>query len=214
MKKKIALPNKFKNKNILITGGMGFIGSNLAIALIKLGAKVTVVDAMIPGLGGNLFNIEPVRDRLAINFSDVRDVNAMNSLVKDKDFIFHLAGQVDHVISQTDPYPDIDINIKGTIVLLEACKHFNPKVHVVYTGTRGQYGKAVNLPVTETAPTHPLGIYEISRLTAEQIVKVYNDVHGISSVMLRLTNVYGPRHQMKHARYIVLLKNCHDMTCL
>lgn len=192
---------KFFKKQILITGGMGFIGSSLAIKLAKIGAKVTILDAMIPGYGGNTFNIEPVKDMVVVNYSDIRDINSVNYLVRDKDYIFHLAGQVDHILSLSDPYPDIDINIKGTVVLMEACKHFNPTTQLVYIGTRGQYGRAVELPVKEDAPTHPIGIYEISRLSAEKIVKVYNDIHGIHSVMLRLTNIYGPRSQMIHSRY-------------
>ena len=141
---------------------------------------------------------------MTVNFSDVRDVNVMNYLVQGQDYIFHLAGQVDHVMSLTNPFPDIDINIKGTAVLMEAVRQFNPSAKVIYTGTRGQYGEAVSLPVNETAPTHPKGIYEISNLTAEKIIQVYNDVHGIASVLLRLTNIYGPRAQMKHHRYGVV----------
>ena len=191
----------FHNKRALITGGMGFTGSNLAIGLVHAGAEVTIVDAMIPGYAGNLFNIEPIRDRVTVNFSDVRDVNVMNYLVQGQDYVFHLAGQVDHVLSLTNPFPDIDINIKGTAILMEALRWHNKAAKVIYTGTRGQYGPAVSLPVDEEAPTHPKGIYEISNLTAEKIIQVYNDVHGISAVLLRLTNVYGPRAQMKHPRY-------------
>jgi UDP-glucose 4-epimerase len=194
----------FKGTRALITGGMGFIGSNLALALVELGAHVTIADAMIPGYGGNLFNIEPIRERVTINFCDIRDVNVMNYLVKRQDFVFHLAGQVDHILSLTDPFPDIDINIKGTAIVMEACKHHNPSTRVIYTGTRGQYGEAVSLPVSEDAPTHPKGIYEITNLTAEKIIEVYNDVHNIHSVLLRLTNVYGPRAQMLHSRYGVV----------
>lgn len=194
----------FQNKRALVTGGMGFTGSNLVIALVNAGADVTIVDAMIPGYAGNLFNIEPVRDRVTVNFSDVRDANVMNYLVQGQDFIFHLAGQVDHVLSQTNPFPDIDMNIKGTAVVMEAVKQYAPQAKVIYTGTRGQYGSAVSLPVSEDAPTHPKGIYEISNLTAEKIIQVYNDVHNIDSVLLRLTNIYGPRAQMKHPRYGVV----------
>ncbi len=194
----------FQGKRALITGGMGFTGSNLAIALVDVGADVTIVDAMIPGYAGNLFNIAPVRGRVAIHFCDIRDVDAMNNLVQAQDYVFHLAGQVDHILSLTDPFPDIDINIKGTAVLMEALRWYNPRAKVIYTGTRGQYGSAVTLPVSETAPTHPKGIYEISNLTAEKIIQVYNDVHGIAAVLLRLTNIYGPRAQMKHPRYGVV----------
>ncbi|MCC6804436.1 MAG: NAD-dependent epimerase/dehydratase family protein [Anaerolineae bacterium] len=183
---------------------MGFIGSSLAIELVRLGAHVTIVDVMIPEYGGNPFNIEPIKDQVTVNYCDVCDIHAMNYLVKGQDFIFHLAGQVDHILSLTNPFPDIDMNIKGTAVVMEACKQHNRDARVVYTGTRGQYGAAVSLPVSETAPTHPKGIYEISNLTAEKIIQVYNDVHQIRSVLLRLTNIYGARAQMRHSRYGVV----------
>ncbi len=191
----------FANAQCLITGGLGFIGSNLAIYLVDLGAKVTIVDAMIPEYGGNPFNIEPIKDRVTVNFGDICDRHAMDWLVRGQDYVFHLAGQVSHVMSMTDPYPDIEYNIKGTVVVMEALRRFNPVAKVVFTGTRGQYGPAVKLPVSEDAPTNPKGIYEISNLTAEKIIQVYDDTHGIRSVLLRLTNIYGPRAQMKHARY-------------
>jgi UDP-glucose 4-epimerase len=196
--------NDYKNKNILITGGLGFIGSSLAIRLTELGAKVTLADAMIPGYGGNLFNINSINDRVTINYSDITDVNAVNYLVLNKDYIFHCAGQVCHVMSLNNPFPDIEYNIKGTAILMEACKKFNPQAKVIKTGTRGQYGPAAKLPIDENAPTNPLGIYEISNLTAEKIMKVYHDIHGVRSVMLRLTNIYGPRSQMQHSRFGVL----------
>lgn len=186
----------FLNKNVLITGGLGFIGSNLAIRLVKAGANVTLTDAMIPEYGGNIFNIEQIKKKVTINFADVRDICVMNYMVRNQDFIFHLASQVSHVKSLTDPYPDIDINIKGTAVLLEACKKYNKNAVIIRAGTRGQYGNAKLLPVNEEAPTNPKGIYEISLLTAEKMMKVYNDIHGLKCIMLRLTNIYGPRSQM------------------
>lgn len=191
----------FAGKSALITGGMGFIGSNLALRLAELGANVTVIDAMIPDYGGNEFNLFPVRDRVRVNYCDIRDESAMNYLVRGQDFVFHLAGQVCHVMSLSNPFPDIEINITGTAVLMEALRKFNKDAVVVYTGTRGQYGPSVSLPVNEEAPTNPKGIYEISNLTAEKIIKVYNDVHGVRSVLLRLSNIYGPRSQMKHSRF-------------
>ena len=195
---------EFRGARALVTGGMGFTGSNLAIALVEAGADVTIVDAMIPGYAGNLFNIEAIRSRVSVEIRDVRDAQAMNQLARGQDFVFHLAGQVDHILSMTDPFPDIDINIKGTAVVMEALRRHNPHAKIIYTGTRGQYGPAVSLPVNEDAPTHPKGIYEISNLTAEKIIQVYNDAHGIAAVLLRLTNVYGPRAQMKHPRYGVV----------
>ncbi|MBX7071768.1 MAG: NAD-dependent epimerase/dehydratase family protein [Pirellulales bacterium] len=194
----------FDGARVMITGGMGFLGSNLAIALIERGAQVTIVDAMIPGYGGNLFNIHPIRDRVTVNYSDIRDANVMNHLVRGQDFVFHLAGQVDHILSLTDPFPDIDINVKGTAVVMEACRRHNPTARVVYTGTRGQYGKPAQLPVPETAPTMPLGIYEITNLAAEKIVEAYHLVFGVRSCLLRITNTYGPRAQMQHSRYGVV----------
>jgi UDP-glucose 4-epimerase len=191
----------FKNKSVLITGGMGFIGSNLAIALAEAGAKVTVLDAMIPDYGGNEFNLAPVADRVRVNYCDIRDDSAVNYMVRGQDYIFHLAGQVCHLMSLSNPFPDIEMNITGTAIIMEACRKHNPNAIVVYTGTRGQYGSSVSLPVNEEAPTNPKGIYEISNLTAEKIIKVYNDSHGIRSVLLRLTNIYGPRSQMQHSRF-------------
>ena len=188
----------------LVTGGAGFIGSNLAIALAERGADVRIVDAMLPGYGGNLFNLEPVKSRVAFEVADIRDAEAMNRAVRGQDVVFHLAGQMDHVLSLTDPFPDIDINIKGTTVLMEALKRHNPTARVVYTGTRGEYGSAGSLPVAEDAPTNPRGLHEISNLAAAKIVEMYGHAHGIKGTMLRLSNIYGPRAQMRHSRYGVV----------
>ena len=196
--------NDYRDAKVLITGGLGFIGSNLAIRLVELGARVTLVDAMIPEFGGNLFNILPIRDRVTVNFGDICDRHAMDWLVRGQDYIFHLAGQVSHVMSLTNPFPDLEWNIKGTAVVMEAVRRHAPGAKVIFSGTRGQYGPAVKLPVTEEAPTNPKGIYEVSNLTAEKIIQVYNDVHDVHSVLLRLTNVYGPRSQMKHSQFGVV----------
>jgi len=190
----------YAGKNVLVTGGLGFIGSTLAIRLIDLGAQVTIVDALLCESGGNLFNIEPVKDKVRVNYCDIQDVYAMSSLVRGQDFIFHLAGQVSHILGLKNPFPDIDINIKGTAVLMEACRNYNPVTRVIYTGTRGQYGPVTRLPVNEETPTDPKGMYEISNLTAEMIIKFYNDIHHIPSILLRLSNIYGPRSQMKHSQ--------------
>lgn len=194
----------YRDKNVLITGGLGFVGSNLAIRLVGEGARVTLVDAMLPLYGGNLFNIEPVRDRVVVNFSDIRDRNSMNYLVRGQDFIFHLAGQVSHVDSITDPFNDVEINVTGTLAVMDACRRFNPDARVIFSGTRGQYGPSVRLPVDESAPLNPMGMYAITNLTAEKIVLMYHDVHHVRGCCLRITNTYGPRHQMRHDRYGVL----------
>jgi UDP-glucose 4-epimerase len=192
---------QFAGKRVLITGGLGFVGSSLAIRLVELGAKVTLMDAMLPDHGANLFNIAPIRGDVTVTFSDVRDANIMSYLVKDRDYLFHLAGHVDHVTSLENPYPDIDINVRGTATVMEACRRFNPDVRVIYTGTRGEYGEADSLPVDENAPTMPKALQEISNLTAEKITHMYHQVHHVRSVMLRLTNIYGERGQMRHSRY-------------
>ncbi len=194
----------FQGKKVLITGGLGFIGSNLAIALVDVGAEVTLLDNMLPLYGGNRFNIESIKDQVYINFSDIRDRASMNYIVQGKDYVFHVAGQVSHVDSVLDPFTDVDINVVGTLSVLESCRQFNPHARIIFTGTRGQYGSSVKLPVDEEAPTNPKGIYAISNLTAEKITRMYHEVHHLPSVCLRITNTYGPRHQMKHNRYGVV----------
>jgi UDP-glucose 4-epimerase len=194
----------WKGRRVLVTGGLGFIGSNLARRLVKEGALVTLCDALIEGYGGNPANVAEIRGDVEIVGSDVRDAAAMERLVEGRDVVFHLAAQVSHVMSLSNPYPDIDINIKGTAVLLEACRKTNPRAVVVRSGTRGQYGPAVKLPVSEETPSDPRGIYEISQLSAEMICRTYTRIHGIPTVPLRLTNVYGPRGQMKHSQFGVV----------
>ena len=191
----------FRDKQVLVTGGLGFIGSNLAIELVRLGARVTIVDNMLPRQGGNLFNIREIEDRVRVNFSDVRNQLSMNHLVKGKDYVFHLAGQVNHVDSMRNPIQDLDINCRGTLVLLEALKANNRAARVIFAGTRGEYGASVKLPVAEDHPTNPKGIYAVTNLTAEKMVLVYDDIFGIKGTCLRITNTYGPRHQMAHDEY-------------
>ena len=191
----------FRNKDVLITGGLGFIGSNLAIELVKLGAQVTIVDNMLPRQGGNLFNIHDIADKVTVNVSDVRNQLSMNHLVKGKDYIFHLAGQVNHVDSMRNPLQDLDINCFGTLVLLESLRQFNRDAKIIFAGTRGEYGSSVKLPVDEDHPTNPKGIYAVTNLTAEKMVLVYDDIYKIKGACLRITNSFGPRHQMEHDEY-------------
>lgn len=191
----------FRDKEVLVTGGLGFIGSNLCIELVKNGAHVTIVDNMLPRQGGNLFNIKDIENKVRVNFSDVRNSLSMNHLVKGKHYIFHLAGQVNHVDSMRNPIQDLEINCRGTLVLLEALRHNNRDARVIFAGTRGEYGSSVKLPVDEDHPTNPKGIYAVTNLTAEKMVLVYDDIFGIKGVCLRITNTYGPRHQMAHDEY-------------
>lgn len=190
-----------QDKKILVTGGLGFIGSNLCIELVKSGAHVTIVDNMLPRQGGNLFNIREIESQVQVQFSDVRDQFSMNYLVRGVDYVFHLAGQVNHVDSMRNPLQDLDINCKGTLVLLEALRLNNRGAKVIFAGTRGEYGSSVKLPVDEDHPTNPKGIYAVTNLSAEKMVLVYDDVHGIKGTCLRITNTYGPRHQMMHDEY-------------
>jgi UDP-glucose 4-epimerase len=194
----------WSGERVLITGGLGFIGSNLAIRLVREGARVSICDAMIEGYGANFANIAEIRKDVEVHLSDVRDENVMGHLVADHRIVFHLAAQVSHVMSLSNPYPDIDINIKGTAAVLEACRKRNPSAIVVRSGTRGQYGPAVQLPVREDTTSDPRGLYEISQLSAEMICRAYTRIHGIRTVPLRLTNIYGPRAQMKHSHFGVV----------
>ena len=191
----------YRGKHVLVTGGLGFVGSNLSIELIRLGAHVSVIDNMLPRQGGNLFNLEPVKDRVRVNYSDVRNQLSMNHLVKGQDLIFHLAGQVNHVDSMRNPIQDLEINCHGTLTLMQALRHHNREAVVVYSGTRGEYGSSVKLPVNEDHPTNPKGLYAVTNLAAEKMIFVYNQVFKIPAVCLRITNTYGPRHQMMHDEY-------------
>jgi UDP-glucose 4-epimerase len=171
---------------------------------VGLGAEVMIVDNMMPRLGGNLFNVSEIADRVHMNFSDIRDSHSMDYLVKGQEFIFHLAGQVNHVDSIRNPIQDLAINCQGTLVLLECCRKYNREARIIFAGTRGEYGASVKLPVGEDHPTNPKGIYAVTNLTAEKMVLVYHDVHKIPGACLRITNTYGPRHQMAHDEYGVL----------
>lgn len=193
-------PSIYKNNKILITGGLGFIGSNLAIKLVELGAKVTIIDSMIPDYGGNLFNIEPVKNKVKINFSDIRDRSSMNYLVRNQDFLFNLAGQISHLDSMTDPFTDLEINCKAQLSLLESCRENNPKIKIIYASTRQFYGKPEYLPVDEKHPLNPPDVNGINKLAGEQYHMLYDKVYGLKAVSLRLTNTYGPRLLLKHNR--------------
>lgn len=189
---------EFKEAEVLITGGLGFIGSNLAHKLVELGANTTIVDALIPNEGGNLYNIQAIEDKVKLNFADIRDEGAMNQLVRDKDYIFNLAAQLSHTESMKDPFTDLDINCRGHLVLLEACRQFNDGVKIVYTGTRAQYGGILYNPVGEKHPINPTDANGISKHACEQYHHLYHNVYGVNATSLRLTNTYGPMHQMRH----------------
>ncbi|MEO6214025.1 MAG: NAD-dependent epimerase/dehydratase family protein [Vicinamibacterales bacterium] len=190
----------YRGRRVMITGGLGFIGSNLARALADLGADVLVVDALIPDYGGNLFNIAGYEKRLRVNVADVRQHSAMNYLVRDREVIFNLAGQVSHIDSMRDPETDLEINCRGQLTLLEACRHHNPDAKVVYAGTRQVYGKPAKLPVDEGHLVRPTDVNGVNKAAAESYHLVYDQVYGVRACSLRLTNVYGPRQLVKHNR--------------
>lgn len=176
------MKNNFRSKKVLITGGLGFVGSNLSIKLAELGADVLIVDNMLPRQGGNLFNIEPVKVKVKVNVSDIRNSTSMNHLVKGMDFVFHIAGQVNHVDSVKEPLNDLSINVEGTLVLMEALRMNNPNAKVIFTGTRGEYGSSLSLPVSEDHAINPIGIYAITNFAAERIVLTYHNLHHIKSL--------------------------------
>ena len=194
----------FENKQVLITGGAGFIGSNLARKLIDLRAKVTIVDSLIPIYGGNLFNLEDIKDKLTINITDVRDPHAMSYLVKGKDYLFNLAGQTSHLDSMTDPRTDLDINASAQLSILEACKQHNQGIKIVFASTRQLYGKPEYLPVDESHPIQPVDVNGINKLAGEWYHLLYNNVYGIRACALRLTNTYGPGMRVRDARQTFL----------
>ena len=196
--------NDFSNKKVLITGGLGFIGSNLAIKLVALGADVTLIDSLIPTYGGNVWNVEPIKDKVRINISDVRDPYAIKHLISGQHFLFNLAGQTSHVDSMENPQTDLAINAQAQLHILEACRHHNPDIKVVFASTRQIYGRPIAIPVNEDHPLDPVDINGIHKLAAEQYHRIYNNVYGIRAVILRLTNTYGPRMRVVDARQTFL----------
>jgi nucleoside-diphosphate-sugar epimerase len=190
----------FAGARALITGGCGFIGSNLARRLVGLGAKVTIVDSLVPEYGGNSFNIADVRDSVTLNVADVRDPHSMRYLIQGHDFLFNLAGQTSHLDSMTDPQTDLDINCRAQLSILEACRHNNTKVRIVFAGTRQVYGKPDYLPVDERHPIRPVDVNGINKMAGEWFHLLYSSVYGIGASVLRLTNTYGPRMRVKDAR--------------
>jgi UDP-glucose 4-epimerase len=190
----------YRGRRVMITGGLGFIGSNLARVLVELGADVLLVDSLIPDYGGNLFNVDGLKDRVQINVADVRQSSTMNYLVQDREVIFNLAGQVSHIDSLRDPHTDLDINCRSQLTLLEACRHNNARAKVVYAGTRQVYGRPDFLPVSEQHLVRPTDVNGINKVAGEYYHLVYNNVFGVRACSLRLTNVYGPRQLIKHNR--------------
>jgi UDP-glucose 4-epimerase len=190
----------YNGKKTLISGGLGFIGSNLAHKLVEFGAKVTLVDSLVPEYGGNLYNILGIENSVRINISDVRDEYSLHYLVQDQDLLFNLAGQTSHADSMQDPYTDLDINCRAQLSILEACRKYNPSIKIVFASTRQVYGKPKCLPVNESHLVQPVDTNGINKMAGEQYHILYNNVYGIRSCALRLTNTIGPRMRIKDSR--------------
>jgi UDP-glucose 4-epimerase len=190
----------FKGRRVLITGGLGFIGSNLARALVALGAKVTILDSLIPEYGGNRRNLRGLERKVAINLADVRDRHSLPEFLRGQHYLFNLAGQTSHMDSMLDPETDLEINCRAQLTLLEACRRHNPKLRVVFASTRQIYGRPDYLPVDEKHPLRPVDVNGINKLAGEEYHLLYSEVHGIQSTVLRLTNTIGPRMRVKDAR--------------
>ena len=191
----------YKGKNVLITGGLGFIGSNLARTLVKAGAKVTILDALLEPYGGNTVNVDDIKDQLEIVDGNIMDEHLVQQKVAGKDYIFHLAGQVGYLDSKERPFEDLDFNGRGNLILLEAVKNKAPEARIVFSSSRLVYGKISQTPVTEAHPTEPLSLYAIHKLLAEKHYTYYAHNFGVHGVSLRIPNPYGPRQQVKHSRY-------------
>ncbi len=190
----------YAGRRVMITGGLGFIGSNLARQLVDLGADVLIVDSLLPDYGGNLFNIEGIKDRVRVNIADVRMQSTIGFLSRGQDVIFNLAGQVSHIDSMRDPYTDLEINCRAQLSILEACRLNNPAVRVVYAGTRQVYGRPDYLPVDERHLVRPADINGVNKAAGEYYHLLYNNVFNLRACSLRLTNVYGPRQLIRHNR--------------
>jgi UDP-glucose 4-epimerase len=189
----------YRGRRVLVTGALGFIGSNLCRTLADLGARVLAVDSLLPDYGGNLFNLAGYEEKVRINIADVRG-HGMGYLVRDQDVLFNLAGQVSHIDSMTDPFTDLEINCRSQLSILEALRQHNPEAKIVYAGTRQIYGRPQRLPVDEQHLLNPTDVNGINKISGEMYHLVYHSVYGIRASSLRLTNTYGPRQLIRHAR--------------
>jgi UDP-glucose 4-epimerase len=194
----------YRGARVMITGGLGFIGSNLARRLVDLGAEVLLVDSLIPDYGGNLFNVHDIRERVRINISDVRDRYSLRTLIDGQDYLFNMAGQVSHLDSMADPYTDLEINVRSQLTIVETCRHTNPEVRIVHAATRQQYGRPTYLPVDENHLMTPADVNGVHKIAGEAYYMLYHEVYGLRATSLRLTNTYGPRQLICHKRQGVI----------
>lgn len=195
------LTGYYRGKRTLITGGLGFLGSNLAIRLVELGASVTILDGLLEGLGGNWYNIEPVRDRVEVTIAPLWDQDAAQGCVQGKEVIFNIAMQSSHLSSMERPLYDVETNVVSQVRFLDLLRSCNPQARVVYVGSRAQFGKVEHLPITERTLPNPRDVYAVSKQAVEWYHFQYATICGLRVSSLRLGNTYGPRHQMRHAQY-------------
>jgi len=194
----------FAGKNVLITGGLGFIGSNLAHALVALGAEVTILDALLEAYGGNNVNLKGIEDKVQVVNGNILDEKLVGELVVDTDYVFHLAGQVGYIDSKDKPFVDLDYNGRGNLIILEALREHAPNARILFSSSRLVYGQIKDIPVTEKHPTEPLSLYGIHKLLGEKYYAYYAHNFGIKGVSVRIPNPYGPRQQVKHAKYSIV----------
>ena len=198
------LEKTFSGKKVLITGGLGFIGSNIAHALVAMGAEVTVLDALLPLYGGSEYNVADIKEKVKVVIGDIRDEKVVNEVVAGKDYIFNLAAQVSYIDSINEPFLDLDINCLGHLRVLEASRKFAPNVKIVFSSSRLAYGRIMTTPVDESHPTNPVSMYGVHKLTAEKYYRIYFETYGLKSAVIRIPNPYGPRQQMKHNKYSII----------
>ena len=198
------LHDSLRGRNVLITGGLGFLGSTLARELAAAKANVVLVDSLVPEYGGNRENIAGFEDAVTVNVSDVRDQHSLRELVRGRDILFNLAGQTSHLDSMTDPYTDLEINCRAQLSILEACRHENPEIRIVFASTRQIYGRPQHLPVSESHPIAPVDVNGINKTAGEWYHLLYGEVYGLHVAVLRMTNTYGPRMRVKDARQTFL----------
>ena len=194
----------YRGANVVVTGGLGLIGSHVARMLVERGARVRIIDSLLPDFGGNLHNIEDFKDRVTLNISDVRDPHGLSYLLADQHYLFNLAGQTSHLGSMNAPFEDMEINCHAQLSILEVCRRVNPGIRIVFASTRQIYGRPLYLPVDEKHPLHPVDVNGINKIAGESYHLLYNDVYGLKSVVLRLTNTFGPGMRIKDAHQIFL----------
>jgi UDP-glucose 4-epimerase len=192
-------PIDWRHRRVLVTGGLGFIGSNLVHRLVDLGANVLVVDNLLAGHGGDYANLGDVLSRVRVKQLDLRDADALPAIVRDQQTIFNLAGQTSHQGSMTDPHTDLSINAVAQLNLLQACRVHAPGTMIVYASTRQVYGAPENLPVDENHRANPVDVNGFNKLAGEGYHLLYDRVHGLAACALRLTNTYGPRMRVLDA---------------